>query len=241
MKFQTIVTATIITALATPMAVKAGSREDYENLGVHFCSKCEYDDVDDILGGYLHKEDDGTPCIIDLTKCKTKSNIPDINKLAESSECIPFEDYHCCEDSNAEVLDINESSIWSVENDKWCIIKTLKTFTEVDMMVTGWVDLLSNYYLGSEDHGTQCDYNFTLYNIDTTTFFETYEIEYMMINDNVVSTDEIYLDQDKSDVFHVESNYYDKKETNKIKLLIKNKKTDTRYLIELPTYLFLTE
>lgn len=218
MKLQTIITATAMAALVTPVSVIAQSEDNFH--GYPYCNGCEsnYSDSD---GEWYY---DDSWCKVNEALCKIPT-------------CEPVDGYSCCENSSAEVFDIDVSGTWGIENSEWCLIKSLQPFTDVDISVRSYLDLMPKYNTnGQKIEQKEAYFIFTLEGINTYNFFEKYEFETIIINGNKISIDKVKYN-DQSEDFRINTEYYIEG-SNSSKFVIKNKTTNISYTKEISSNLY---
>eukprot|EP00833_Pecoramyces_ruminatium_P002804 jgi/Orpsp1_1/1176836/evm.model.c7180000059206.1 len=230
MKLQIVVTASVIAALASPIAINALTPEEYyEKYGVmvEYCDSCDFleeGQQGDDQSGLWHTAEDQW-CIPD-EKCFQR-------------ECEPVDGYPCCEDPSAEIFDIDRSGTWGVENDGWCLIKSLQPFTEVHIYSNAHLE--RGPYYGRPRWGA--NFIFKIADMSLDEFFEKYEIETILINGHNISVDDIYVDifyENYPDAFGICTKYYIENKINEEKFVIKNKETGISYTLEESNILVVT-
>ena len=211
MKFQSIII--VLTRLVTSMSVF----ESQEMFGDYpYCKGCEsnYKDID---GDWYYAGNSW--CKINEKKCNP----------ATTSTCEPVDDFPCCENSSIRVSYVDFNGEWGIENNKWCLINSFPEFTDVDITLYSWLDLMP-MSIPSEDYIRPAYFVFTT-EVETSVFLEKYEVEKVMINEKEINITEVEYSSNQNG-FRIDTIYY-KKDSNDVRIIIRNKETNKRYLKEI--------
>jgi len=191
-----------IATLVAPMIIIAQSEEDM--FGEYpYCTECEAN-YKDINGLWFYSFSEDSWC-----KIEQKNKCKDII-------CGPVKGYPCCNNST-EVSYLDADGEWGVENNKWCSIEPSEEL-DVDITVFAW----RNGGLGYNTNNAI--FFFTVNSISFEEYKEKYDLIDAELNDRHIGVGYDISGLRYETIFYEDSNY--------IKLVFKDKKTNKRYIKE---------
>ena len=125
------------------------------------------------------------------------------------------------------------SIIWQKHNNQ--IPKDAQELKAFDIEVDSWVNMMPMATPDGTDPGPKkALFLFTLKGIDMDDFLKNYEIESIMLNGNLINNKDIQFDNNSEFRFYSAkyklTKRLDRKKKNKLLIVIKDKKTDEKYI-----------
>jgi len=184
--------------------------QDQEMYGDYpYCSGCESNYTDGDGDWYF---DNNNWCKVNEKKCQPVT-------------CEPINGYECCKNSSTPIVYTDNDGAWGVEDDNWCFVQSLQEFNDFKITASSLLDLMPKGDPITKKLITKKEARFD-FSYDIDNFNEKYEVEFLSINGNVMESDSInYL----SSSFRIYTEEF-VDGVNEIKVIIRNKKTNQKYL-----------